>query len=135
MLLVIAIFSVSIFWYLKTRFQSNYANTVKIHTENVNVQNLTMKVGEVRNFTLRGDGRARLWFLTDPENQKNIKVHDNNGKELEEGKVYLLCFKKTFKIEAKKLGTTEITMTWQGEKENINQVTIKINVDKVKQNR
>lgn len=112
MLLVIAIFSVSIFWYLKTRFQSNYANTVKIHTENVNVQNLTMKVGEVRNFTLRGDGRARLWFLTDPESQKNIRVHDNNGKELEEAKVYLLCFKKTFKIEAVSKGKVQIAFDW-----------------------
>lgn len=112
MLLVISIFSVSIFWYLKTRFQSNYANTVKIHTENVNVQNLTMKVGEVRNFTLRGDGRARLWFLTDPENQKNIKVHDNKGKELEEAKVYLLYFKKTFKIEAVSKGTVQLTFDW-----------------------
>ena len=111
-LIIMAVLSVSIFLYLKSRFSSNYANTVKIHTENVNVQNLTMKVGEVRNFTLRGDGRARLWFFTYPENQKNIKVHDNNGKELEEAEVYLLCFKKTFKIEAVSKGKVQIAFDW-----------------------
>ena len=111
-LLVIAILSASIFFYLRNKFPSNYANTVKIYGQKTNVQNLTMKVGEVRNFTLRGDGRARLWFFTYPENQKNIKVHDNNGKELEEAKVYLLCFKKTFKIEAVSKGKVQIAFDW-----------------------
>lgn len=111
-LLVIAILSASIFFYLRNKFPSNYANTVKIYGQKTNVQNLTMKVGEVRNFTLKGDGKARLWFLTNPENQKNIRVHDNNGKELEEAKVYLLCFKKTFKIEANSKGTVQLTFDW-----------------------
>lgn len=98
----------------------------------VSYQELLMELNEKRKLSLDGNGKFTMWYS---ETNPGIVEIKDDKKELEQNKKYEIFAKKTFKIEAKKLGTTEITMNWQGEKENINQVTIKIKVDKVKQNR
>ena len=98
----------------------------------VSYQELLMELNEKRKLSLYGNGKFTMWYS---ETNPGIVEIKDGKKELEQNQKYEIFAKKTLKIEAKKPGTTEITMNWQGEKENINQVTIKINVDKVKQNR
>ena len=108
-LLVIAILSASIFFYLRNKFPSNYANTVKIYGQKTNVQNLTMKVGEVRNLTIRGDGKVRIYYMLEPKEQKIFEVRDGE-KRWDAENAYFLYFRKTFQIRAVSKGTGQITL-------------------------
>ena len=116
----------SYFWYLKHDDMDAY-----IEGE-VSYQELLMELNEKRKLSLDGNGKFIMWYS---ETNPGIVEIKDGKKELKQNQKYEIFAKKTFKIKAEKLGTTEIIMNWQGEKENINQVTIKINVDKVKQNR
>lgn len=92
---------------------SKYANFVDIHAESAIVQNITMKVGETRNLTIKGDGRARIWYFAESEdnNQKKIEIKYGD-KEWLETYTYYFYYRKTFQMKAISKGNIQIIIDW-----------------------